>query len=132
MACIHHGRVCLDRKPSLYLLTGAGLLKTEYEHSNFIVYDTLDNGWLQIRLKPGRNGEAWTHQCHLGIGKAKLTYKKWQFFLKEHGAWLHFRSWVPHSLREQPDRTCSSGPERELKGSIHEGWVKWRDEKKGP
>lgn len=162
---IHSGRVYPDHDASPYALTGAGLVETEYENSRFIVHEALDAGWLRIRLKPGEDGEAWTHQCHLDIGKAKLVYKGWESFLRAHGDWLHFRSRVPHSLREQPDvnsprvtmigldhklilhefqgnwmrvtveqpdRTCRSRPERELEASIHEGWVKWRDEEKGP
>lgn len=162
---IHSGRVNPDHDASPYALTGAGLVETEYEHSSFIVHEALDDGWLRIRLKPGKNGEAWTHRCHLEIGKAKLAYKGWESFLREHGDWLHFRSPVPHALREQPDvnsprvtmigldhklallelqgdwmrvvveqpdQTCSSMAGRELKRSIHKGWIKWRDDKKGP
>lgn len=162
---IRSGRVYPVHNATPYALTGAGLVETGYEFSGFIVYEALDGGWLRIRLKPGENGDVWTHRCHLEIGAAKLAYNEWESFLRGHGDWLHFRSQVPHTLREepdasspritmigldhklvlreihgdwmrvtveQPDRTCNGGPERELRGSIHEGWVKWRDEENGP
>lgn len=162
---IHSGRVYPDRDALPYALTGAGLVETEYEKSSFIVHEAFANGWLRIRLKPGKRGEAWTHQCHLGIGKAKLAYKTWESFLREHGDWLHFRSQVPHKLRErpgidsplvtvigldhklkllevqgdwmrvvveEPDQSCDRLAGQELEISSHEGWVKWRDDEKGP
>jgi hypothetical protein len=33
---------------------------------------------------------------------------------------------------EQPDLTCTGDSRSDLKPAMHEGWVKWRDEKKGP
>jgi hypothetical protein len=99
---IHSGRVYSDGEDLPYALTGAGLVETEYERSSLIVHEALADGWFKIRLKPGKDGEAWTHQCHLGIGKARLTYKSWDSFLREHGDWLHFRSQVTHMLRERP------------------------------
>lgn len=162
---IHSGHVYPVHNSTPYALTGAGLVETEYEFSSFIVYEALDASWLRIRLKPGEDGEAWTHGCHLEIGAAKLAYHGWESFLRKHSNWLHFRSRVPHTLREepnvnsprvtmigldhklvlrdirgdwmrvtveQPDRTCNGGRERERMGSIHKGWVKWRDDKNGP
>jgi hypothetical protein len=162
---IHSGRVYPDDNTLPYALTGIGMVETEYEHNSFIVHATSGNGWLRIKLKPGKDAEVWTHQCHLRIGEVKLVYEEWESFLRKHGDWLHFRAQVPHSLREQPDVnslritkigldhklvlleingdwmrikvqqpdwTCAGQPEQEFKGSIHEGWVKWRDEKTGP
>lgn len=162
---IHSGRVNPVHNATPYALTGAGLVETEYEFSNFIVHEALDGDWLRIKLKPGENGEVWTHRCHLEIGAAKLFYNGWESYLRERGDWLHFRSRVPHTLREepnvsspritmigldhklvlreihgdwmrvtveQPDRTCNGGSERGLRGSIHDGWVNWRDDEKGP
>ncbi len=97
---LHSGRIH-PLQSSPYALTGAGLVETEYEFSNFIIYETLESGWLRIRLAPGE--EAWTHQCYLEMGLAKLQYSSWENYLHQHKEWLHFRSQVPHSLREKPD-----------------------------
>lgn len=40
------------------------------------------------------------------------------------GDWLRVRV-------RQPAWTCA-GPDREFQGTVHEGWVKWRDEQTGP
>lgn len=158
---VHHGRMHpLDDSPP-YPLTGAGLVETDYEQKSFIVYEALKDGWLRIRLTPGKDGVVWTHRCRLEMGDAKLAYKDWTSFLKEHSSRLYFRSEVSHTLRkapgtdservaligldhnlvlheirgdwmrvsaEQPSTTCG----RERESTIHEGWVKWRDEEKGP
>lgn len=162
---LRSARVEPEEGSSPYPLTGAGLVETDYEKSSFIVDEAREDGWLRIRLKPGKDGAAWAHRCHLAMGETKLVYKDWQAFLREHGDWLHFRTRVPHVLRagpsiesprvtmiglghklilrelrgdwmrvivEQPDWTCASEPEQEHEKSIHEGWVRWRDEEKGP
>ena len=100
---IHHGRVYIENETVPYAVTGAGLVETDYESSSFIVYETTVDGWLKIRLKPGEDGEVWTHQCHLELSDVKLEFTGWESFLREHGDWMHFRSQVPHNLREQPD-----------------------------
>ena len=100
---IHHGRVYNESESAPFALTGAGLVETDYESSSFIVYEATADGWLKIRLKPGSEGLTWTHQCHLDFSDVKLEYKEWQSFLREHGDWMHFRSQVPHNLRERPD-----------------------------
>lgn len=100
---IHSGRVYPVHDAPSYALTGAGLVETEYEFSSFIVHEVLSDSWLRIRLKAGDDGKAWTHRCHLEIGAAKLAYHGWESFLRKHGDWLHFRSRVPHTLREEPD-----------------------------
>ena len=161
----HSGRVYPDGVASAYELSGIGMVETDYESNSFIVWETFNDGWLRIKLKPAKGGDAWTHICHLEIGEAKLAFEGWESFLKKHGDWLHFRSQVPHYLREQPneasasvtkigldhklmflefkddwmrvkveqpDWTCNGASDEEFKGSIHEGWVKWRDEKIGP
>ena len=46
--------------------------KPAYVAGHLDLLDTPDGGWLRIRLKPGVDGEAWTHQCLLGIGQANL------------------------------------------------------------
>lgn len=162
---IHSGRVYPDAQASPYALTGIGMVETAYEYTSFFVQETAGNGWIRIKLKPGKDGDVWTHRCHLELGEVKLVYEGWASFLRQHGDWLHFRTQVPHSLREQPDVnsrritkiglnhklilldikgdwmrvkvqqpdwTCTGQPDQAFKGSIHEGWVKWRDEKKGP
>lgn len=101
---LHGARVHPAQDATVYPLTGAGLVETDYEFASFIVYEALDDGWLRIKLKPGSDGYGWTHQCHLGLGKVSLTFQKWESFLKKHGEWLHFRSQVPHSLRKHPNR----------------------------
>lgn len=100
---LNAGRVYPGNKVKPYVLTGIGMVETEYEHNSFIVQQALGNGWLKIKLRPKGNTEIWTHQCHLAIGKVKLAYETWEVFLKKHGDWLHFRARVPHFLREQPD-----------------------------
>lgn len=97
------GRVYSGDHALPYVLTGIGMVETDYERNSFIVQETSGNGWVRIKVKPGRDGDVWTHQCHLRIGEAKLVYQAWDSFLREHHDWLHFRAQVPHSLRERPD-----------------------------
>ena len=143
------------------LLTGAGMVETQYEHTNFIVWETQAD-WFKVRL----TGDlyAWTHRCHLQTPKLKLEFVPWQKFFRRHPDWLHFRRPVPHILRstpsvesdrvatigldhklilldvrddwmevevEQPDNTCSGHGRDESSSSRNRGWVKWRDEQ-GP
>lgn len=125
---IRGGRVYPVHNATPYALTGAGLVETDYESSSFIVHEALDDGWLRIRLK-GEDGEVWTHRCHLQIGAAKLAYNGWESFLREHGDWLHFRSRVPHMLREEPDasspRITTIGLDHKLVlREIHGDWMR--------
>lgn len=146
-------------KPGSVPLTGAGLVETSYEQSSFIVWEQRGSGWLRLRLAPGQ--EAWTHSCHLAHGAA-LRFQPWEDFLQGHGDWLHFRGEGPQLLRaapdatarvvarsggddkltwlerrgdwlrvrlQQPDTSCS---EPDARSTVHEGWVKWRDDKMGP
>ncbi len=100
---IHNGYVYPDGSALPYALTGIGMVETDYERNSFIVQETSGNGWIRIALKRGKDRDAWTHQCHLDMGVAKLVYEPWESFLRKHGNWLHFRARVPHSLRERPD-----------------------------
>jgi hypothetical protein len=101
---LHGARVHpADGAPS-YPLTGAGMVETGYEHLSFMVDATAGDGWLQLRLRPGADGRAWTHACHLRLGPVELGFQPWADYLAEHGDWLHFRTRVAHALRTEPDR----------------------------
>lgn len=83
-------------------LTGAGMVETEYEHSNLTVQQFLSDGWIQLQLLPGKEGSKWTHLCHLQLGKVKLEYEPWESFVAKKGSWLHFRTGSIHFLRSEP------------------------------
>lgn len=83
-------------------LSGAGMVETDYEQLTFVVFEKRDDGWLRIRVGIGGVGNAWTHECHLGLSEIKLAYQSWESVIDEHGEWLIFRARVPHALREKP------------------------------
>jgi len=87
---------------AVYPLTGMGMVETDYEHQTFIVFESTDDGWFKIRLRPGEGGDVWTHECHLGLGEDELSYQPWERLIEENGEWLHFRARVPHALRSAP------------------------------
>ena len=98
---IYDGQVALAGASSVPL-TGAGMVETDYEHSTLFVHATAPGGWLHIQWGAGAEDLAWTHRCHLELGEARLAYEPWEEFLRRHGDWMHFRSRVPHALREAP------------------------------
>ncbi len=161
-AWVRNGQVVPVDGSAASPLSGAGMVETDYEQLSFIVLAVDEEGWLQIRLRPGV--EVWTHPDFLQLGVARLSYQPWLELLREHGDWLSFRSRVPHNLRSEPSATSQavtrigldhklellevqgdwmrvrvtqpdltcSGPDRVFNGTIDEGWVKWRDADSGP
>ena len=103
MGWIQNGDVISVASEETYTLTGAGMVETDYEQISFIVYEDTGNGWLRIRLRPGKSGDRWIHQCYLKLGTVGLKYEMWQSFLWEHSTWLHFRAPVTHVLRNATD-----------------------------
>ncbi|MEJ2132670.1 MAG: hypothetical protein P8Y95_13880, partial [Gammaproteobacteria bacterium] len=55
-------------------LSGAGMVETDYEHQTFVVWRVRKDGWLRVRVSPGGDGAAWTHECHLSSGPVTLAY----------------------------------------------------------
>lgn len=142
-------------------LTGAGMVETEYEHTNFIVW-SIHGDWLELNLS--NDLAVWTHRCHLETTELKLVFVAWQAFFRHHADWLHFRKPVAHILRAspgldgarlttigldhklelldisgdwmhievtQPDLSCRDLDPNEVQPIRHRGWAKWRDER-GP
>jgi hypothetical protein len=98
----HSGKVYTDEDNSESPLSGAGMVETDYEQISFIVHRKTDSGWLQLRVSE-ETPDLWTHECHLQLGDAKLTFESWEKFLEFHGDWLHFRDGVSHRLRSGPE-----------------------------
>ncbi len=118
LAWVRGGLVIPTDGAAPYPLTGAGMVETDYEQLTFIIIEQKDE-WLKLRLKSGVDGVGWVHRCHLGVGDISLAFQSWQELLKEKGDWLHFRSGVVHSLREEPTinsrRITSIGLDHKLK-----------------
>jgi hypothetical protein len=99
-----------------------GAIETEYERATAIVLETRPDGWVRFRydLPPGapptdtaverpdtwlptEDGTAWTHECYLGLGEAKLAVQLWRdLFFGPDAPPLSFLDRAPHALREGP------------------------------
>jgi hypothetical protein len=88
-------------------LTVSGLIETGYEDATFLVLDSADDGWIEIRFAPegqqSEVGTAWVPACALPGEKVDLRVETWQDrFLSDQISPLFFRSAGPHRLRKAP------------------------------
>lgn len=88
-------------------LTVSGLIETGYEDATFLVLESADDGWIEIRFAPevpeSEVGTAWVPACALPGEDVDLRLEKWQdLFLSDQISPLFFRSAGPHVLRNAP------------------------------
>lgn len=88
-------------------LTVSGLIETGYEDATFLVLESADDGWIEIRFAPevpeSEVGTAWVPACALPGEDVDLRLEKWQDrFLSDQISPLFFRSAGPHVLRNAP------------------------------